>query len=172
VIKITRNLSHDNRSPERDLNPGTPEYEARLLTTRRRHCHTLYSFLDFIMTDMPVCVLQYTNFSLNRRILIKRRPVVMNMPQHATNTLALIKECNGSQRLRSLILQDGHCCFSYRWGETTSLNVSELRPPRGLLFIPLEIYEYGQPWWSVNVDRGKLLIRPPELPDNHTSRVI
>jgi hypothetical protein len=32
----------------------------------------------------------------------------------------------------------------------------------GLLFILQVIYEHGKPWWNV-IDRGKLLIRPPEL---------
>jgi hypothetical protein len=40
--------------------------------------------------------------------------------------------------------------------------VSELRPPAGLLLILQVIYEYREPWWN-DIDRGKLLIRPPEL---------
>jgi hypothetical protein len=52
-------------------------------------------------------------------------------------------------------------------GET---NVFELRPLTGLLFIPQEIYEHGEPWWN-GVDRGKV-IRLPELSGNPTSRVI
>jgi hypothetical protein len=32
------------------------------------------------------------------------------------------------------------------------------------------IYEHGEPWCN-DVDRGKLLIRPPELSGNPTSRV-
>jgi hypothetical protein len=39
--------------------------------------------------------------------------------------------------------------------------VSELRLPAGLLFILPRIYEHREPWLS-DVDRGKLLIRPPE----------
>jgi hypothetical protein len=31
-----KNRSQDNRSPSRDLNPGAPEYEAGVLTTRSR----------------------------------------------------------------------------------------------------------------------------------------
>jgi hypothetical protein len=34
--KTTKNLSQDSRSPGRDLNPGHPEYEAGLSTTRKR----------------------------------------------------------------------------------------------------------------------------------------
>jgi hypothetical protein len=34
-------------------------------------------------------------------------------------------------------------------------NVSELRPPTGLLFITQEIYEYGEPRWK-DSDRIKL----------------
>jgi hypothetical protein len=34
--KTTKNLSQDSRSPGRDLNPGPPEYEAGVLTTRPR----------------------------------------------------------------------------------------------------------------------------------------
>jgi hypothetical protein len=34
--KTTKNLSQDRRSAGRDLNPGAPEYEARLLATRPR----------------------------------------------------------------------------------------------------------------------------------------
>jgi hypothetical protein len=40
-----------------------------------------------------------------------------------------------------------------------------------LLFIPQVIYKHGEPWWN-NIDRGKLLIRPPEISDNPASRVI
>jgi hypothetical protein len=40
----------------------------------------------------------------------------------------------------------------------------------GLLFVPQAIYEHGE-WWN-DVDRGELLIPPPELSDNSTSRVI
>jgi hypothetical protein len=28
-----KNLSQDNQSPDRDLNPGPPKYKARVLTT-------------------------------------------------------------------------------------------------------------------------------------------
>jgi hypothetical protein len=34
--KTTKNLSQDSRSLGRDLNPGRPEYEAGVLTTRSR----------------------------------------------------------------------------------------------------------------------------------------
>jgi hypothetical protein len=34
--KTTKNLSQVSRSPGRDLNPGPPEYEAGVLTTRPR----------------------------------------------------------------------------------------------------------------------------------------
>jgi hypothetical protein len=40
-------------------------------------------------------------------------------------------------------------------------DVSELRPPTGLLFIPQAIYEHGEPWWNV-VERQKLLTCSPE----------
>jgi hypothetical protein len=46
--------------------------------------------------------------------------------------------------------------------------VSELRPPTGLLFVTQVIYEHGEQCWS-NIDRGRLLIRPPELSGNHKS---
>jgi hypothetical protein len=46
--------------------------------------------------------------------------------------------------------------------------VSELRLPTGLLFIPQVIYKHGEPWWN-EVDRGQLMIRPPELSGNPTS---
>jgi hypothetical protein len=32
--KTTENLNHDSLSPGRNLNPGSPEYEAGVLTTR------------------------------------------------------------------------------------------------------------------------------------------
>jgi hypothetical protein len=41
----------------------------------------------------------------------------------------------------------------------------------GLLFIPQEIYEHGEPWWN-DIDRGKLLICPPELSGNPSISVI
>jgi hypothetical protein len=34
--KTMKNLSRDSQSPGRDLNPGHPEYEAGVLTTRSR----------------------------------------------------------------------------------------------------------------------------------------
>jgi hypothetical protein len=40
-------------------------------------------------------------------------------------------------------------------------HISELRPPPGPLFIPQVIYEHEETWWN-DIDRGKLLIRPPE----------
>jgi hypothetical protein len=50
--------------------------------------------------------------------------------------------------------------------------ISELRPPTGVLFIPQAIYEHGEPWWNdKTVDRG-ILIGPPELSGNPSSRVI
>jgi hypothetical protein len=49
--------------------------------------------------------------------------------------------------------------------------VSELRPPMSLLFIPQVIYQHGELSWD-ELDRGKLLIRLPELSGNPTSRVI
>jgi hypothetical protein len=33
------------------------------------------------------------------------------------------------------------------------------------------IYKHGEPWWN-DIDRGKLLILPPELSENPTRRVI
>jgi hypothetical protein len=41
----------------------------------------------------------------------------------------------------------------------------------GLLFIPQVIYDYEGTWWN-GIDREKLMIRPPELSGNSTSRVI
>jgi hypothetical protein len=49
---------------------------------------------------------------------------------------------------------------------------SELLTPTILLSIPQVIYEQGERWWNDDVDREKLLIRPPELSGNPTSRVI
>jgi hypothetical protein len=50
-------------------------------------------------------------------------------------------------------------------------NVSELRPPPGLLFIPQDMYEHGEPCRNY-INRGKLLIRPAELSENPTISVI
>jgi hypothetical protein len=50
--------------------------------------------------------------------------------------------------------------------------VSELPPPTGILFTPYVIHEYGAPWWNDDVDRGKLLTRPPEVSGNPISRDI
>jgi hypothetical protein len=36
------------------------------------------------------------------------------------------------------------------------------------MFIPQVIYERGDPWW-IDMDRVKLLIRPPELSGQSTS---
>jgi hypothetical protein len=46
--------------------------------------------------------------------------------------------------------------------------VSELRPPTGLLFIHQVMYVHGEPRW-INIDKGKLPIRPPELSGHPTS---
>jgi hypothetical protein len=43
--------------------------------------------------------------------------------------------------------------------------VFELRPPTGLFFISRKIYKHGEARWS-DVDREKLLTRPPELSGN------
>jgi hypothetical protein len=43
----------------------------------------------------------------------------------------------------------------------------EQRPPTGLLSITQVIYEHGEQWWNY-IDRGKLIIRPPDLSGNPT----
>jgi hypothetical protein len=47
--------------------------------------------------------------------------------------------------------------------------ISELQPSVGLL--AQVIYEHGELRWK-DVNRGNLLVRPPEFSDNPTSRVI
>jgi len=37
LSKTTKNIRDDSRSSSRDLDPGTPEYEARVLPNRPRH---------------------------------------------------------------------------------------------------------------------------------------
>jgi hypothetical protein len=37
------------------------------------------------------------------------------------------------------------------------------------LFTPQIIHKHGEPWWN-DIGKGKLLIRPQELPGNPTSR--
>jgi hypothetical protein len=49
--------------------------------------------------------------------------------------------------------------------------VSELQAPTSSLFIPQVINEHREPWWN-DIDRGKLVIRPPQLSGNSTSRII
>jgi hypothetical protein len=46
--------------------------------------------------------------------------------------------------------------------------VFELQPSTGVLLTPQVIYEHWEPWCN-DVDRVKLLIRPPELSGNPTS---
>jgi hypothetical protein len=41
-------------------------------------------------------------------------------------------------------------------------DVSELRQPLGLLYIPQVIYEYGEPWWN-DIDRDNWLIHQSSL---------
>jgi hypothetical protein len=53
--------------------------------------------------------------------------------------------------------------MSIRWDY-----VSKLQSPTGLLFIPEVIYEHWAPWWN-DIDRERLLIRPPQLSGNPTS---
>jgi hypothetical protein len=47
--KTTKHLSQDSRSPGRDLNPGPPEYEAGVLTTRSRHSVCGLVDIDFTL---------------------------------------------------------------------------------------------------------------------------
>jgi hypothetical protein len=49
--------------------------------------------------------------------------------------------------------------------------VYELWPLVGPSLIPHMIYEHREAWWN-DIDRGKLLIRPPELSGNGTNKVI
>jgi hypothetical protein len=60
----------------------------------------------------------------------------------------------------SLLILDDH-------GDGLKL-VSELLPPTDLLLVLKVIYEHGKPWWN-DIDRGKLLIRPPEFCGSTTS---
>jgi hypothetical protein len=46
--------------------------------------------------------------------------------------------------------------------------VSEQRPPTDLLFIPQLLYEHVESKWN-DIDRGKILIHPPELCGSSTS---
>jgi hypothetical protein len=46
-VENHENLSQDSLSTGRDLNPGTPEYEAEVLTTRLRRLITLNSFTSW-----------------------------------------------------------------------------------------------------------------------------
>jgi hypothetical protein len=41
----TKNLSQDSKSLDRDLNPGPPEYQVGVLTTRPRGSVTMYQLL-------------------------------------------------------------------------------------------------------------------------------
>jgi hypothetical protein len=50
--------------------------------------------------------------------------------------------------------------------------VSDLRLSTGQFFIPQVIYEHGVSWRYYDVDRRKLVTRPPELSSNPTARVI
>jgi hypothetical protein len=51
-------------------------------------------------------------------------------------------------------------------------HVSELRLPMDLLLITQVINEHREPYWNDDVDREKLLIRPPELSVSPTSRIV
>jgi hypothetical protein len=41
-----KTLGQDSRSPGRDLNPGSPEYEAGVLITRPRRSELIYHLVD------------------------------------------------------------------------------------------------------------------------------
>jgi hypothetical protein len=45
-------------------------------------------------------------------------------------------------------------------------DVSELRPPTSILFIPKAIHEYGESRWN-DIDRGKLKNSKKNLPSVH-----
>jgi hypothetical protein len=47
--KSLKTLSQDSRSPGRDLNPGPPEYEAGVLTTRQRRSVLIYIYVCYSM---------------------------------------------------------------------------------------------------------------------------
>jgi hypothetical protein len=66
-------------------------------------------------------------------------------------------QMNGSHFLTSVLLLLFYMTMIMSMGWDY---VSELRPQAGIFFIPHVIHEHGEPWWN-DIDRGKLLIRPP-----------
>jgi hypothetical protein len=51
--KVTKNLSQNSQFPGRDLNPGLPEYEAGVLTTRQRCSIPVLVYLSLSVYLIP-----------------------------------------------------------------------------------------------------------------------
>jgi hypothetical protein len=49
--KTTKDLSQDSRSPDRDFNPGPPEYEAGMLTMRFGHALKMTMLFFHVVTQ-------------------------------------------------------------------------------------------------------------------------
>jgi hypothetical protein len=83
--KTTKNISHDSRFPNPDLNTGPPEYEAGVLTTRSRRSLSvtvtiIYSEIYCLWSHSTAQILQSnkhstgaTNAQLFRNILVTAR---------------------------------------------------------------------------------------------------
>jgi hypothetical protein len=84
--------------------------------------------------------------------------IILLDSQPGSEPVAYQMSCPVPRPLMMMIMSMGH-------------DVSELRPPTGLLFIPQVTDDHGQPWWN-DINTGKLLIRPTGLSGKPTSRVI
>jgi hypothetical protein len=67
---LKKNISQDNRSPGRDLNPGPPEYDAGMLTTKlRRSVSSARYLIDLFISDflyfLPCLFLSHSYFFLS-----------------------------------------------------------------------------------------------------------
>jgi hypothetical protein len=64
--KITADFSQNIRSPGRDLNPGHPEYKARVLTSQRRRSISLRDDKLCMKKEMtPICFSASTLIVIN-----------------------------------------------------------------------------------------------------------
>jgi hypothetical protein len=80
--KTTESLIQDSRSPDRDLNPGPPEYEAGALTTRPSEFRMFVMFVCRVFVA-SVSTVQDTHFGSNKVFIFLTHPL---HKQHEINT--------------------------------------------------------------------------------------
>jgi hypothetical protein len=143
-------------------------------------CKFLFSGLAFILTQLVAIPMRSrcpAHRILEFIILMRYGELSLYSQMNHICNVPCIRDC--TMYIWTLLHMHVHCflwsCLSHaaayyiidtmmimsmRWD-----HVSELLPPTRLLFIPKMICEHGEPWRN-HINRGNLLIRPPELSGN------